>query len=66
MPVHVGSLFGYASSQVTGAALDLACKNKDLTREGVDKALRSLKGYDSGGRSRARWTTQIRPSRRRA
>ena len=49
VPTQNGSLFGYATSQVTGAALDQACKNKDLTRQGLVTALHSLKGYDSHG-----------------
>ena len=49
VPTQNGSLFGYATSQITGAALDQACKNKDLTREGLVTALHSLKAYDSHG-----------------
>jgi ABC-type branched-subunit amino acid transport system substrate-binding protein len=49
LPIQNGSLFGYAASQVTGAALDQACKNKDLTRQGLATALHSLKSYDSRG-----------------
>ncbi|HEY7487801.1 MAG TPA: ABC transporter substrate-binding protein [Streptosporangiaceae bacterium] len=49
VPIQNGSLFGYAASQVTGAALDQACKNKDLTRQGLVNALHSLKAYDTRG-----------------
>jgi ABC-type branched-subunit amino acid transport system substrate-binding protein len=49
LPVQNGSLFGYATSQITGAALDQACKNKDLTRQGLVTALRSLKNFDTRG-----------------
>ena len=49
MPTQNGSLFGYAASQITGAALDQACKNKDLTRQGLVTALHSLKGYGARG-----------------
>lgn len=49
LPIQNGSLFGYATSQITGAALDQACKNKDLTRQGLVTALRSLKSFDTRG-----------------
>lgn len=49
VPIQNGSLFGYTASEVTGAALDKACQNKDLTRPGLITALRSLKGYDTRG-----------------
>jgi ABC-type branched-subunit amino acid transport system substrate-binding protein len=49
LPIQNGSMFAYAAAQVTGAALDQACKNKDLTREGLAKALHSLKDYDPRG-----------------
>jgi ABC-type branched-subunit amino acid transport system substrate-binding protein len=49
LPIQNGSLFGYATSQIPGAALDQACKNKDLTRQGLVTALRSLKNFDARG-----------------
>jgi ABC-type branched-subunit amino acid transport system substrate-binding protein len=49
VPIQNGSLFGYATSQITGAALDQACKNKDLTRQGLVTGLRSLKNFDTRG-----------------
>jgi ABC-type branched-subunit amino acid transport system substrate-binding protein len=49
IPTQNGSLFGYAAAQITGAALDQACKNKDLTRQGLITALHSLKAYDTRG-----------------
>lgn len=40
--------YGYASAAVYGEALDAACDDGDLTREGVEKALRSLDALDTG------------------
>ena len=41
--------FGYAQGKVMYEALNKACENKDLTREGVVKAARSLSDVDLGG-----------------
>jgi ABC-type branched-subunit amino acid transport system substrate-binding protein len=49
LPIQNGSMFGYAASQITGAAIDQACANNELTREGVVKAFRSLTAFDSKG-----------------
>ena len=43
------SLTGYSEAQVMKAVLDKACENKDLSREGIVKAFRELKGVDTGG-----------------
>jgi hypothetical protein len=40
---------GYSEAQVMKAVLDKACENKDLSREGIVKAFRELKGVDTGG-----------------
>lgn len=41
--------FGWAQGKVMYDALDKACQNKDLTREGIVKAARSLSNVDTGG-----------------
>ncbi|GAA2303760.1 ABC transporter substrate-binding protein [Streptomyces kunmingensis] len=43
-----GVVAGWTAAGVFGEALKKACEAKDLTREGVDKALLSLSGYDMG------------------
>ncbi len=43
-----GVVAGYTAAAVYGEALKKACADKDLTREGVGKALLTLKAYDSG------------------
>jgi len=40
---------GWSQAQITKAVLDKACENKDLSREGIVKAFRELKGIDTGG-----------------
>lgn len=40
--------YGYAAASVLGQALDAACEDGDLTRDGVEKALRSLASVDTG------------------
>ena len=40
---------GYSEAQVMKAVLEKACENKDLSREGIVKAFRELKGVDTGG-----------------
>lgn len=40
--------YGYASAAVLGQALDAACENGDLTRAGVEEALRGLDDVDTG------------------
>jgi ABC-type branched-subunit amino acid transport system substrate-binding protein len=41
--------FGYTQSQLMDEILNQACKNKDLTREGIVKASHQLSGIDTGG-----------------
>jgi ABC-type branched-subunit amino acid transport system substrate-binding protein len=48
-PSSNGSLYAYAGAQIADAALTKACEDKDLTREGVLDALRSLDAVDTGG-----------------
>ena len=48
-PTQVGSLFGYAQAQVVKEVLERACERKDLTRQGLLDALRSISGLDTGG-----------------
>jgi ABC-type branched-subunit amino acid transport system substrate-binding protein len=48
-PSSNGSLYAYAGAQIADAALTRACENKDLTRQGVLDALRSLDALDTGG-----------------
>ncbi|GGW24990.1 ABC transporter substrate-binding protein [Streptomyces xantholiticus] len=42
-----GVVAGYTAASVFGEALKKACDSKDLTREGVDKALLTLNKYES-------------------
>jgi ABC-type branched-subunit amino acid transport system substrate-binding protein len=48
-PSSNGSLYAYAGAQIADAALTQACENKDLTRQGVLDALRSIDALDTGG-----------------
>ncbi|HWH95754.1 MAG TPA: ABC transporter substrate-binding protein, partial [Baekduia sp.] len=41
--------FGYAQAQVMYEILNQACKNKDLSRQGLVKAAHELSGIDTGG-----------------
>ncbi|MFF8277893.1 ABC transporter substrate-binding protein [Streptomyces lateritius] len=43
-----GIVAGWTAASVFGEALKKACAAKDLTREGVDKALLTLNSYDAG------------------
>ncbi|GAA3007725.1 ABC transporter substrate-binding protein [Streptomyces fulvorobeus] len=43
-----GVVAGYSAASVYGEALKKACEAKELTREGVDKALLTLTAYDHG------------------
>ncbi|MFJ3669173.1 ABC transporter substrate-binding protein [Streptomyces sp. NPDC090106] len=43
-----GIVAGWTAASVFGEALKKACASKDLTREGVDKALLTLASYDNG------------------
>jgi ABC-type branched-subunit amino acid transport system substrate-binding protein len=49
IPTQVGSEFGYVQAQVMRAVLQKACDSKDLTRQGMQNALRQLSGFDTGG-----------------
>ncbi|WP_192810234.1 ABC transporter substrate-binding protein [Actinomadura rudentiformis] len=40
--------YGYATAEVMGQALDQACKEGDLTRDGLAKAMRSLNKVETG------------------
>lgn len=42
-------LYGYVMSQIAAETLDKACDNKDLTREGIAEARKSLTNVDTGG-----------------
>ncbi|WP_329354914.1 ABC transporter substrate-binding protein [Streptomyces anulatus] len=42
-----GVVAGYTAASLFGEALSKACDDKDLTREGIDKALLTIKGYGS-------------------
>lgn len=42
-------MYGYGIAQITAAALERACENEDLTREGVVDALHELSSVDTGG-----------------
>lgn len=46
-PDQNGAMYGYATGQIVDEVLGKACKN--LTRDGVMKALKSITSYDSGG-----------------
>ncbi|MFD4139868.1 MULTISPECIES: ABC transporter substrate-binding protein [unclassified Streptomyces] len=43
-----GVVAGYTAAKIYGEVLKKACADKDLTRAGIDKALLTLKAYDSG------------------
>ncbi|MEV5608761.1 ABC transporter substrate-binding protein [Streptomyces sp. NPDC052225] len=43
-----GVVAGWTAASVFGEALKKACESKDLTREGVDKALLTLSTFDNG------------------
>ncbi|MFD8570805.1 ABC transporter substrate-binding protein [Streptomyces sp. NPDC059639] len=43
-----GVVAGWTAAAAFGDALKKACADKDLTREGVDKALLTLKSFDNG------------------
>lgn len=48
-PVDSGTAFGYVAAQLFGESLKIACTAKDLSREGVLAALRTMKSFESGG-----------------
>lgn len=47
-PPNAGVPYGYAVGTVWGTVLKKACANKDLSREGIVKALRQTKSADTG------------------
>ncbi len=46
---QAAAIFGYSEGAVMKAVLEKACENKDLSREGIVKAFRSLNELDTGG-----------------
>jgi ABC-type branched-subunit amino acid transport system substrate-binding protein len=58
--------FGYMQGQLMYEILNQACRNKDLTREGLVKAAHQLKGVDTGGLTAAPldYTSLGQPSER--
>jgi ABC-type branched-subunit amino acid transport system substrate-binding protein len=48
-PTQVGSVFGYVQAQTFREALQKACDNSDLTRQGVLDALHKLSDLDTDG-----------------
>ncbi len=46
---QTAAIFGWSEGAVMKAALEKACENKDLSREGITNAFRSLSGLDTGG-----------------
>jgi ABC-type branched-subunit amino acid transport system substrate-binding protein len=47
-PPNAGVPYGYAVAEVWGAVLRKACDNKDLTREGIHKAVQQTTSADTG------------------
>lgn len=50
-PITIPTSLGYAAVMVFVEALEKACENEDLTREGLVEAFRSIDSSDSGGHS---------------
>ncbi|MBT2397089.1 ABC transporter substrate-binding protein [Streptomyces sp. ISL-100] len=59
-----GVVAGWTAVSVFGEALKKACTSKDLTREGVDKALLTINAYDSGFGTTHDFTDPKAPSSR--
>ncbi|MGY1453728.1 ABC transporter substrate-binding protein [Streptomyces sp. SS8] len=59
-----GVAAGWSAASVLGAALKQACDDKDLTREGVVKALTSMEDHDGGFGIRHDFTDPELPSTR--
>ncbi|EPH41229.1 putative Leu-binding protein like protein [Streptomyces aurantiacus JA 4570] len=57
-----GVVAGWTAASVFGEALKKACAAKDLTREGVDKALLTIDAYDAGFGARQNFTDPKAPS----
>ncbi|NIJ09976.1 ABC-type branched-subunit amino acid transport system substrate-binding protein [Saccharomonospora amisosensis] len=47
-PPNAGVPYGYAVAEVWGAVLEKACENKDMTREGIHKALQETTSAQTG------------------
>ncbi|MFF7948438.1 ABC transporter substrate-binding protein [Streptomyces griseorubiginosus] len=59
-----GIVAGWTAASAFGEALKKACANKDLTRQGVDKALLSIDSYDIGFGTTQNFTDPASPSSR--
>ncbi len=59
-----GVVAGWTAASVFGEALKKACEDKDLTRDGVGKALLTLDAFDSGFGVRQDFTDPKAPSSR--
>ncbi|OEJ61608.1 ABC transporter [Streptomyces agglomeratus] len=59
-----GVVAGWTAASVFGEALKKACTSKDLTREGVGKALLTINAYDSGFGTTHDFTDPKAPSSR--
>lgn len=46
---QAAAIFGYSEATVTKAVLEKACEDKDLSREGIVKAFRSIDNLDTNG-----------------
>jgi ABC-type branched-subunit amino acid transport system substrate-binding protein len=47
-PPNAGTPYGYAVAEVWGSVLKKACDNKDLTRDGIHKAMQQTTSADTG------------------
>ncbi|MEU6844957.1 ABC transporter substrate-binding protein [Streptomyces sp. NPDC046716] len=61
-----GVVAGWTAASAFGDALKKACADKDLTREGVDKALLTLKSFDNGFGTAQDFTDPEAPSSRQS
>ncbi|MFJ4716654.1 ABC transporter substrate-binding protein [Streptomyces sp. NPDC088785] len=61
-----GVVAGWTAASVFGDALKKACADKDLTREGVDKALLTLNSFDNGFGTAQDFTDPDAPSSRQS
>ncbi|MEV7361864.1 ABC transporter substrate-binding protein [Streptomyces sp. NPDC091299] len=59
-----GIVAGWTAASAFGEALKKACANKDLTREGVDKALLTINSFDIGFGTVQNFTDPAAPSSR--
>ncbi|MFD3998777.1 ABC transporter substrate-binding protein [Streptomyces sp. NPDC058548] len=65
-PVDNGASNGYQSALVFEAALKKACTDKDLTRDGLSKALRSITAFNGGFGSTHDFSDPAAPSTRQS